>query len=46
MVVVVIMLAVVVVVVMTVGILLSRKTMKLRSRCLFWYSVGCGWSVR
>ena len=29
-----------------IGILQSRKTMELRSRCLFWYSVGCGWPVR
>ena len=26
----------------TIGILQSRKTMELHSRCLFWYSVECG----
>ena len=30
----------------SIGILQSRKTMELCSRCLFWYSVGCGWPVR
>ena len=25
----------------TIGILQSRKTMELHSRCSFWYNVGC-----
>ena len=29
-----------------IGILQSQKTMELRSKCLFWNNIGCGWPVR